>query len=137
MKRMRIFFALTLAVMLILGACNLGVAPPPATEAPVEPSQPATATEPPALTEVPVEPVASPTIVPIDLSGPPMEVGSKFTYVDGSVIVAVPAGKFVMGYGSEDNPEHTVNISNFWVYRAKVTNGQYALCVNSGLCSAP
>ncbi|MFT3891669.1 MAG: SUMF1/EgtB/PvdO family nonheme iron enzyme [Anaerolineales bacterium] len=137
MRRMHVFFALTLAAMLILGACNLNIAPPPATEAPVEPSQPVVATEPPVLTEVPVEPVASPTIVPVDLSGPPMEVGSKFTYIDGNVIVAVPAGQFVMGYGGDDNPVHTVNVSDFWVYRAKVTNVQFALCVNSGQCSPP
>jgi len=136
MRRMHVFFALTIAVMLILGACNLGVAspPPPATDAPVEPSQAPAATEPPVLTEVPV---ASPTIIPIDLSGPPMERGSKFTYVDGNVIVAVPSGQFVMGYGGDDNPEHTVNTSDFWIYRAKVTNAQYALCLRMGQCSAP
>jgi hypothetical protein len=66
-----------------------------------------------------------------------MEVGSKFTYVDGSVIVAVPAGPFVMGYGGNDNPEHTVNVSDLWIYRAKVTNSQFALCVNAGQCAPP
>ena len=137
MKKIHVLFVLTIAA-LVLGACNLDLGTEaPATEVPVEPSQPPVATEPPALTEAPVEPVASPTIVPIDLSGPPMEIGSKFTYVDGSVIIAVPAGQFVMGYGGEDNPEHPVNISDFWIYRAKVTNVQYALCVNGGLCSPP
>jgi formylglycine-generating enzyme len=134
MRRMHVFLALAIAAILILGACNLGSVPPPVTEASVEPSQPPAETEPPALTEVPV---ASPTIIPIDLSGPPMERGSKYTYVDGSVIVAVPGGQFLMGYGGQDNPEHTVNLSDFWVYRAKVTNVQYALCVNSGQCSPP
>ena len=138
MRKMRVFFALTVAAMLVLGACNLGATPPPpATEAPVEPSQPPVATEPPALTEVPVEPVASPTLVPVDLSGPPMEIGSKFVYVDGSVLVAVPGGEFVMGYGGVDNPVHKVNVSDFWIYRAKVTNSQFALCVKLGECSPP
>ena len=137
MRRLHVFFVLTVAALLVLGACNLGVATPPATEAPVEPNQPPAETEPPVLTEVPVEPVASPTIIPIDLSGPPMEVGSKFTYVDGNVIVAVPAGQFIMGYGGDDNPEHPVNVSDFWIYRAKVTNSQYALCVRTGGCSLP
>ena len=133
MRRMHVFFALMIAAI-VLGACNLGAATPTATQAPVDQDQPPTATESPTLTEVPV---ASPTIIPVDLSGPPMEVGSKFTYVDGSVIVAVPGGQFVMGYGGFDNPEHPVNISGFWIYRAKVTNAQYALCVMSGLCSLP
>ena len=136
MRRMHVFLVSTIAA-LMLGACNLGAATPPATEAPVVPSQPPAETEPPALTEVPVEPVASPTLVSIDLSGPPMEVGSKFTYVDGSVLVAVPAGQFIMGYGGADNPEHPVNVSDFWIYRAKVTNAQFALCVNSGQCPPP
>jgi formylglycine-generating enzyme required for sulfatase activity len=139
MKRLRVFFVLTVAAMLVLGACNLGASetPTPAAESPVEPDQPSAETEPPALTEVPVEAVASPTVIPIDLSGPPMELGSKFIYVDGNVIVAVPAGQFVMGYGGEDNPEHPVNVSDFWIYRAKVTNAQFALCVNSGQCPPP
>lgn len=137
MRRVHVFFALTIAAMLILGACNLGATPPPDTEAPVEPSQPPAETEPPILTEVPIEPVASPTIIPIDLSGPPMEIGSKYTYVDGSVLVAVPGGEFLMGYGGDDNPIHTVNLSDFWIYRAKVTNSQYALCVKVGECSPP
>jgi len=36
-----------------------------------------------------------------------------------------------------DNPEHLVNLSAFWVYRSKVTNNQYALCVSSGRCTLP
>ncbi len=43
-----------------------------------------------------------------DLSGPVMEVGSQFPYVDGSMLVAVPGGPFIMGHGGDDNPEHEV-----------------------------
>jgi hypothetical protein len=66
-----------------------------------------------------------------------MEVGSKFLYVDGSVLVAVPGGQFIMGHGGDDNPEHIVNVSAFWLYRAKVTNSQYAFCVALGQCTPP
>ena len=132
MKRQKVLILLTISILVIL-ACNVGVAsPPPATEAPAEPSQSPAATETSALTEVPV---ASPTLEAIDWSVPPMEVGSKFFYVDGSVIVAVPGGEFVMGYGGEDDPKHTVNVSDFWIYRTKVTNRQYALCMQAGACS--
>ncbi len=46
-------------------------------------------------------------------------------YVDGSILVAVPGGPFTMGHGGSDNPEHTVTLSDFWIYQAKVTNQQY------------
>jgi len=96
------------------------------------------ATEPPALTEVPIVPSETPTLVPVpvDLSGPPMEVGSMVLYLD-SVLVAVPGGEFIMGHGGDDHPEHIVNVSDFWLYRAKVTNSQYAFCASLGKCTPP
>ena len=66
-----------------------------------------------------------------------MEVGSSFTYVDGTTLVAVPIGPFLMGHGSADNPEHTVTLSDYWIYATKVTNSQYALCVAQGRCTPP
>jgi hypothetical protein len=42
-----------------------------------------------------------------------------------------------MGYGGDDNPVHEVTLSDFWLYRAKVTNSQYALCVAMGQCTSP
>jgi iron(II)-dependent oxidoreductase len=89
-------------------------------------------------TDVPTLAAApSPTLVPIDLGGPIMEVGATWPYVDGSVLVAVPAGSFIMGHGGDDNPEHTVTLSEFWIYRNEVTNKQYALCVAYGKCALP
>jgi formylglycine-generating enzyme required for sulfatase activity len=138
MKKFHNLLSLVLVCGFVLTACNLG-ATAEATEPPTEPGQAPLATEPPALTEVPVQPSETATLVqvPLDLSGPPMEVGSKFLYVDGSVLVAVPGGPFIMGHGGPDNPEHEVNISNFWLYRSKVTNSQYAFCVTLGKCSPP
>ncbi|MBT3337211.1 MAG: SUMF1/EgtB/PvdO family nonheme iron enzyme [Anaerolineae bacterium] len=66
-----------------------------------------------------------------------MEIGSKFLYADGSVLVAVPAGDFIMGGSSNDNPEHTVFLGDYWIYRTPVTNRQYSLCVEAGLCELP
>jgi formylglycine-generating enzyme required for sulfatase activity len=51
-----------------------------------------------------------------------MEVGSTFLYADGSLLVAVPAGEFIMGADGEDNSEHVVYLDDFWVYRTPVTN---------------
>ncbi len=93
----------------------------------------------PASTPIPPTPTripATPTLAPVELA-PPMEVGSSFTYVDGTTLVAVPIGPFLMGHGSADNPEHTVTLSDYWIYATKVTNSQYALCVAQGRCTPP
>lgn len=117
----------------LMVACSLltFAAPPPPTQA--SPAQPT-----PTLATVPTaEPGITPTLEPVALAGPPMEVGSMWPYVGGSLLVAVPGGPFTMGHGGSDNPEHTVTLSDFWIYQAKVTNQQYALCVKAGKCKAP
>jgi formylglycine-generating enzyme required for sulfatase activity len=138
---------LVVLVALALAAC----APKPlvtpttgsqATELPAtQASSSETATKPPVLVTVTVTLAAqvqpSPTLVTIDLSGPPMEVGSTFMYVDGSTLVAVPKGEFIMGHGGEDDPVHTVSLDDFWIYRTEVSNRQYALCVAMGICPSP
>ncbi|MFN2118960.1 MAG: formylglycine-generating enzyme family protein [Anaerolineales bacterium] len=93
----------------------------------------------PSPTPIPVTltvPPPTPTVAPVDLV-PGMEIGAEFAYADGTALVAVPHGAFVMGHGSADNPEHTVTLSDFWVYSTEVTNHQYAICVDQGLCTEP
>ncbi|MBK9005693.1 MAG: SUMF1/EgtB/PvdO family nonheme iron enzyme [Anaerolineae bacterium] len=138
MKKLNSIVSIFFIGAFLMSACNLG-AMPQATSEPGSAIQPPVGTEPPVLTEVPIQPTQPQTITqaPVDLSGPPMEVGSKFLYVDGSTLVAVPGGPFTMGHGGDDNPEHEVNVSDFWLYRSKVTNSQYALCVLLGKCSPP
>jgi formylglycine-generating enzyme required for sulfatase activity len=79
----------------------------------------------------------TPGVSPIDLAGPEMKVGSTYQYVDGTLLVAVPAGPFTMGGDGPDNPVHTVTLSDFWIYSTKVTNQQFAQCVKAGACTAP
>jgi len=136
MKKLNLLVSLFSIGAAVMVACTLGATP--TAESPGSATQPPVETEPPVITEVPIQPIESPTVVPIpDLSGPPMEVGSQFLYVDGSVLVAVPGGPFIMGHGGADNPEHEVTVSDFWLYRAKVTNSQYAFCVAMGKCASP
>jgi len=67
-----------------------------------------------------------------------MEVGSFYTYVDGAILAAVPGGPFLMGYNNYfDSKEHTVTLSDFWIYSTKVTNRMYAYCVRMGKCTVP
>jgi len=97
----------------------------------------ASCTPPP--TSIPVTltaPVPTPTTAPVVLA-PPVQIGAAFVYADGAKLVAVPHGEFVMGYGSADNPEHAVILSDYWLYAAEVTNYQYSLCVNQGSCNPP
>jgi len=82
-------------------------------------------------------PVAALTTAPLDLAGPPMKVGSSYLYFDGSLLVAVPGGPFLMGHGGSDNPEHTVTLGDFWIYSTKVTNREYQRCVAVGKCTTP
>ena len=124
MKRYLINSGLVLFVIMVVTACA-----PTATETLV-PTQPpvatSTATE-SAVTEIPI-------VATIGLS---MEVGSTYPYVDGSTLIAVPAGESIIGADGLDNPEHRVTLSDFWIYSTKVTNQQYALCEDLGQCTSP
>lgn len=135
MKRFIYFISIVTLASIILSACA-GDAEPSAT-ALLAATEPPAATEAPAATEpaAAVDPTA--TLRTIDLAGPLMELGSKYLYVDGTTLVAVPGGPFIMGYNSADNFVHEVTLSDFWIYSTKVTNSQYALCVQTGKCSPP
>ncbi len=79
---------------------------------------------------------STPTIAPISLAAP-MAVGSTLAYKDGTTLVAIPTGAFKMGHGTTDYFEHTVTLSDYWIYATKVTNAQYALCVAQQRCDPP
>ncbi len=138
MKSLRFSFLAGVTLLAVLLACSFSIpglspAQPPA---PPAPQQAPTNT----IVPVPTDTAAAAptnTLAPVQLAGPPMQVGSMWPYVDGSILVAVPGGPFTMGHGGSDNPEHTVTLSDFWIYQAKVTNQEYALCVQAGKCSAP
>ena len=62
--------------------------------------------------------------------------------VDGAEMVYVPAGEFLMGSEDEDadsdeDPEHTVYLDAYWIYKHEVTNAQYRQCVDEGECDVP
>lgn len=77
--------------------------------------------------------------------------GSNRTYkVDGMDQVYVPAGEFIMGSTDleakitigggrayPEIPQHTVSLEGFWIDKFEVTNGQYAACVDAGVCKPP
>ena len=119
---------LILFVVALIAGC---AAPVSETAAPTQPSSirvESTVTVSSPNTEVP-------TVVP--LTGPSMEVGSTYFYVDGTTLVAVPASEFLMGANGKDNTEHVVILNDYWIYSTKVTNQQYAYCEALGKCTSP
>ena len=127
MRRFHLFLFVVVALSILVAACG-GV-----TEA-----QPSLIPEP--LVSVPQSQPASPVpeipaLQPINLAGPPA--GTPMVWVDGSILVHVPGGDFIMGDGGDDNPVHTVGLSSFWIYRTKVTNRMYSICMAVGKCASP
>ena len=58
----------------------------------------------------------------------------------GHEIVHVPAGEFIMGseHGySQERPQHTVHLDAFYIGKYEVTNAQYGVCVDAGVCNPP
>ena len=90
------------------------------------------------------------TLTPIPSSTPfPMvtPIAVEINEIDGSELVLVPEGEFLMGsenepdidpyfYGAE-GPQHMVYLDQFWIYRTEVTNGMYAKCVEVQKCPLP
>lgn len=113
-------------VVLTLGLSACVPATPPPTPTP-PPATPVPATEAP--------PTSTPTLVPVPLAGP--QAGSAMKWVDGSILMFVPAGEFIMGTGAGNSPTHPVALDAFWVQQTEVTNGMYAQCVATGACMPP
>jgi formylglycine-generating enzyme required for sulfatase activity len=58
---------------------------------------------------------------------------------DSAEMVYVPAGEFLMGSedadaDNDENPEHTVFLDAYWIYKNEVTNAQYRQCIEDGIC---
>jgi formylglycine-generating enzyme required for sulfatase activity len=137
--------AVCLAGLLILqsfGVITLFASPATLTPAP------ATATpSPPPLTPTtfpiptPLQPVEATPIPPLPVV--PLEVGTQALRIpDGMVMQFVPEGSFPMGTDDgyrdpQERPQHTVMLSDFWIDQTEVTNAQFRLCVDDGLCQPP
>ncbi len=85
---------------------------------------PPTNTSPPAFPPPPTEPAAG---------------AVKRRNKDGMDMVYVPSGEFTMGNNdrARDAPAHPVYLDGYWIDRTEVTNTQYQLCVQAGVCRAP
>lgn len=76
--------------------------------------------------------------MPVKIAPPPIQLGASYLYVDGTTLVAIPSGTFIMGDPKgKDNPQHPVTLGDFWIYSTKVTNTQYKFCFDAGYCTSP
>ncbi len=116
-----------LAAALILVSCTPASAPTPTAVPPTLGTAP-TSTSAPVATQ-------PPTLAPAALAGP--QAGTVMAWIDGSQLVYIPAGDFIMGTGAANAPQKTVTLDAYWINRTEVTNRMYSLCVATGNCAAP
>jgi len=60
------------------------------------------------------------SLAPVSLAGP--SAGTTMTWVDGSVLVYIPSGEFIMGLGYGDAPTKTFTLDAYWIQQTEVTN---------------
>ncbi len=128
MKRLTWIF---LAAALLLASCEV---PAGGTSASTPTPTPPPTLE-PSPTLAPPPPTAAPTLVPAALAGP--QAGTTMTWLDGSQLIYIPAGIFIMGTGARNAPIKTVSLDGYWIYSTDVTNKMYAQCVATGNCAPP
>lgn len=135
----------------ILSACHTQKLEPTLTFEPVS-TLPPTATN----TSVPTNtPEATVLLTATDLptlveTEQPTMGSTRISEVDQMVQVYVPSGEFLMGSTDPEAkitleggraypeiPQHTVYLDGYWMDKYEVSNGQYALCVDAGVCQPP
>jgi serine/threonine-protein kinase len=73
------------------------------------------------------------TMLPTYTSDPAID--TFVSFVDGMVLVFVPAGEFIMGsnaYDIDEQPERTEYVDTFWIDKTEVTQAMYAKCTAPG-----
>jgi|GEM_PF-880266 len=127
----RLIVVITLLGMIFLSACNLPVKLPEGI------GQKSTDTsEPPPDDQKVIKP--KPETQEENKFATPTPTG------DTDFLKFVEGGKFIMGSQekdpdakSDEQPQHNVYISPFWIYKNEVSNGLYAECVKAGACTPP
>ena len=70
----------------------------------------------------------------------PIALVADISPLDEMSLIFIPGGVFQMGSEEgllDELPVHSVTLSPYWMDQTEVTNTQYALCVQAGVCSAP
>ena len=130
---------------------------PTAINTPVLKNTPdATVTFTPKTTDIPIPtgptilPTATATVVPTLVETEPTIGSTRMSEFDQMVQMYVPSGEFIMGSDDMDAkiaieggraypeiPVNTVYLDGYWIDKYEVSNGQYTLCVDGGVCQPP
>ncbi len=81
----------------------------------------------------------TPTPLPVPTL-PPTPTPEPFIAETGARMLYVPGGIFRMGDDEgepDERPSHIIRLDPYFIDETEVTNGQYALCVEAGVCSPP
>jgi formylglycine-generating enzyme required for sulfatase activity len=79
----------------------------------------------------------TPTIPPGGIGPACSQIGQTWTSGDNAVMVCVPAGEFLMGSVNDkaadvdEEPQHRVNLSAYWIDMYEVTNGKFGSFITS------
>jgi formylglycine-generating enzyme required for sulfatase activity len=61
--------------------------------------------------------------------------------IDGMEMIQIEAGEFLMGdddsHFPSERPAHLVTLDEYWIDRLEVSNAQYGLCLEAGVCNEP
>ena len=84
-------------------------------------------------------PPATATATATISNDPPAAGDTQVNTRDQATYVFIPGGDFLMGSAIEadEQPEHTVTVTGFWISKTETTNAQYARCVEAGACTPP
>ena len=89
-------------------------------------------------TSTPME--TSTAIIPTDTLSDLAIGSSMLSEKDSMVLLYVPAGEFIMGSedgDGDESPVHSIYLDAYWIDQTEVTNEQYRLCVEAGVCDEP
>ena len=164
-QRLSLFICACCLILAVTGCAVEPAATEPAATEPAATEPAATepaATEPAATEPAATEPAATePAATEPAATEPAMAEDEPWTRpADAMVMVFVPAGEFEMGtndsgvdaalelcdtygipcvrqYLDKEQPAHMVELNGFWIDRTEVTNAQYLLCLEAGICNPP
>ncbi|MFH1907385.1 MAG: formylglycine-generating enzyme family protein [Chloroflexota bacterium] len=104
-------------------------------------------TDMPKLTGPTILPTTTATDLPTLVETEPTIGSTRISEVDQMVQVYVPSGEFIMGSADleakitleggrayPEMPVNTVYLDGYWIDKYEVSNGQYALCLDAGIC---
>ena len=134
-----LLLGLVVVIVVLVAMLNgVGKTPMQATEIPKVVGNNPTALPPTEIAIVENRPTPLPPTAA--LVSAPIDVKVSKNEKDGAEMVYVPAGEFLMGSengNSDEKPQHTVYLDEYWIYKTEVTNAQYGKCVGAGTCNEP